>query len=134
MKKRVMALAAVAAVFFAVAPASADSFVFSGSVASGFESSSFGTSNGTNTGTGTVAERYSWAGTKAEDSGSATFEYDSTNGVSGNFQASSSAEAGAGNYIKTIGVGAGSSSSFSQAGVSGGFSGSAAGSGSFTSN
>ena len=128
-KKFLSAVSAIAlASAFVAAPAVADDFEFNGDVEGSYNSWSLAGSGGFNGGSGTIAERYSWAGSVSENAASMNFEASTEDGVSGSFTADSSASAGAGNYIKTVGGGASTTHSFSGSGVMGGFSGDANGS------
>lgn len=118
----VAALAIAGLTFGAVAtPALADGLVFGGGVMGEYSSDSFGASGGFNGGNGWIDERFSWAGSTSENSASLSFDASTDEGISADFSADSSASAGAGNYIKTQGVGASSTYSASGSAVSGGF-------------
>ena len=128
------ASAIVLASAFALAPAAADGFGFDGNVDGDYSAWSLGGGVGFNGGNGTISERTSWAGSITENSGEMNLKYTSGGGLSGKLDLSSSASAGAGNYIKTQGAGASSTYSASGSGVLGGINADVSGSGNFPTN
>lgn len=128
------ASAIVLASAFALTPAAADGFEFDGNVDGDYNAWSLGGSGGFNGGNGTIDERTSWAGSVTENSGEMNLKFTSGGGLSGKLDLSSSASAGAGNYIATKGAGASSTYSVSGSGVIGGINADVAGSGNYTNN